>query len=128
MEEKYPFGTLYIYDQYIIGIINEGENFDLENVETVLYRGLEIFKGKPWVYISHRINSYSSQPIAYKKAPARECNMVGYAAVLTSRSSLISTEIEKMFAAESFPFATFTTLDEAKAWVASILKTAPISD
>ena len=62
---KYPFCTIDIYSNYIISRINEGFHLTPDKNRVLEDIANDYFKDKPFVYITHRINSYSVDPSIY---------------------------------------------------------------
>jgi hypothetical protein len=118
------FGEVTICDHYIIGVMNEGENINIEMVSEITSLANKYYKGEPWGYISNRIHSYALDPIVHLEAPEFEKNMVAFAAVTHRKETEITTVIEKeinKIHKLGYEFATFTDLDKAKDWVKSVL-------
>jgi hypothetical protein len=109
----YPFGKVTIYDNYLISIMNEGItvtpnlNIVLANIADTYY------KNKNFVYITHRINSYSVDPHVYLKT-SQIPNLLGFAVVSGKRIVLDNTDLESVFLSK--PFKSFTKLEDAIAW------------
>lgn len=112
-ELKYSFGKVYIYDNYIIAIMNEGItvtpdlNDVLENISE------QYFPHKNFVYITHRINSYAVDPNIYFRT-SKIKNLVGFAVVTGKKIVIDNTELESVFITK--PFKTFKKLDDAIDW------------
>lgn len=110
----FDFGEVAIYNNYAVGIMNEGEIFKRDQVLTLYQYSLEAFGKKPFGYISNRVNSYSLDPQAYevtKIAP----NLVAIAIVIQNPAQKMSAAVEKMFFNK--PFKLFDSLEKATAWM-----------
>ncbi|MCQ0112679.1 hypothetical protein SAMN04487906_1795 [Zhouia amylolytica] len=110
----FDFGEVDIYENYAVGVINEGEVFKRDQVLTLYQYSLEAFGKKPFGYISNRLNSYSLDPRIYsvtKMAP----NLVAIAIVVKSPAQKMSAAVEKMFFDK--PFKYFESFEKAKAWM-----------
>jgi len=114
-----PFCDLEFYENYVIGIINDGITISENETNIVTGAANLFFKQTPFVYISKRVNSYSVNPVIYKSL-SRNDNMVGFAVVSDNYSSLTSAEVEKLF--YNRPFGIFNALEEAKNWASDLLK------
>jgi hypothetical protein len=79
------------------------------------------FKEKEFVYVTHRIHSYSVNPTIYLET-ARIENLKGFVVVATdSKREIANTKIEKLFFKK--PFALFDSLSDAIHWKDSLLYT-----
>lgn len=109
-------GTYYFYDQYIIAEIKEGEVITLGKCQDLIPIVQKHYSdGKPFTYISDRINSHSIIPTDYLNCPFIYMdNFKGYGVVTYNSISKISTEIEKHFAQR--PFRNFKKLKDAIEW------------
>ncbi|MBW1296779.1 STAS/SEC14 domain-containing protein [Aquimarina litoralis] len=116
---KTDFGLAEIYDDYIKVIINEGITVTPEDNNTLLEMVNNHFKNKPFVYISHRIHSYSINPIVYFET-AKIKTLVGLAVVSNDPIQKSQTQIEKTFFNKEFKH--FNDMDAALAWKAELLK------
>ncbi|WNH09983.1 hypothetical protein [Thalassobellus suaedae] len=114
-----PLGTFYIYDNYLIVEINEGETITTENNKILENIAITYFNTKKFIYITHRVNSYAVDPAIYRKTSLIE-NLAGFAVVATNNIALSNADIEKLFLNK--PFESFTKLNKAIEWGQSILK------
>lgn len=71
------------------------------------------FYDREFVYITHRINSYSIDPLIYKTTSKIE-NLIGFAVVTNEKLAIKSAEIEKIFLTK--PFKIFKKLEDAELW------------
>ncbi|MGV8812591.1 MAG: hypothetical protein ACOH2D_00640 [Gelidibacter sp.] len=117
---KFDFCEMHIYDCYLIVIINEGlvvepkHNSVLKNVADAY------FKNRSFVYITHRINSYSVDPATYIET-SKICNLKGFAVVSKDFKAKSNVEVEKLFL-NNKPIETFDDLNAAVSWAKSILE------
>ncbi|MFT5752490.1 MAG: hypothetical protein ACI828_001393 [Flavobacteriales bacterium] len=80
------------------------------------------FKEKNFVYISHRIHSYSIDPTIYLDTVRIE-NLKGFVVVSSgSEKEIASTKVEKLFFKK--PFALFDSLQDAIHWKNTLLYTS----
>ncbi len=116
-EIKLDFGTAYIHENILIAKLNEGVLFDVDSNQKLLDLGAEIFKGKNYGYISHRVNSYAVDPMVYFES-ANAKNLRAIAVVseneMTRRNA---EEVEKKFYKDNSCFKVFQTLEEAVTWI-----------
>ena len=110
--------SLEFFENYVVSTIYEGVIFGKKESQVQTKEILEVFKNKPFVYISNRINSYSVDPIIYLKT-SKIASLAGFAIVSKSLSAR-NAEVESLFLNK--PFEIFDTLEEAKSWANSLLK------
>lgn len=114
---KLDFGTVEIHDNILIAKLNEGILFDAESNRKLLELGTEIFLGKPYGYISHRIHSYAVDPMVYMES-AESTNLKAIAVVSENKITRKNAEkLEKKFYRDSNCFEVFKTLEEAVVWL-----------
>ena len=113
------FCKIYMHDYYIIVMINEAEIVTATHNETLIKIIETDFKNKKFIYISHRINSYSIDPFAYQEA-SKIKNLVGFSVVTKDHQSINNTEVEKLFTTK--PFEVFNSIDKATQWAESLIK------
>ncbi len=109
----FDFCKMSIYNNYVVVVMNEGVNITPEH-NTVLIEVTETyFLDKPFVYITHRINSYSVDPKIYFET-AKIKNLKGFAVVSSNYQAKTNAKIEQMFFDK--PFEIFNTLEDAFKW------------
>ena len=111
---KFDFCDMFIYDNYTVVVMNEGVNITPEHNDILINVVDTYFKGKKFVYISHRLNSYSVDPSIYFET-SKIKNLAGFAVVSNDYKAKSNAEIEKLFLDK--PFEIFNTLEEAIEWV-----------
>ena len=112
-------GEFEFYDGYFIGRIFEGVNANGEFVDALTALIQKYNSGKPVVYVSDRVHSYSLDPVATIDLIQR--NNIRYAAVVTYTSQqnrIYNYEIKSIKGAE---LRSFPNLDEAVNWAKSVL-------
>jgi hypothetical protein len=115
---KYPFCTIDVYSNYVISRINEGFHLTPDKNRILEDIANDYFKDKPFVYITHRINSYSVDPSIYLQT-SKVKNLAGMAVVAEAPLSKGNAEVEKLFLKK--PFEIFTDLNDAIEWVKSLI-------
>jgi hypothetical protein len=116
---KFDFCDMTIYDNYVVVVMKEGVNITPAHNTVLQEVTATYFKNKPYVYITHRVNSYSVDPKIYYETVKIE-NLKGFAVVSSNYQAKINAQIEKMFFAK--PFEIFTKLDDALEWAKSIIE------
>jgi len=112
------FCTIDIYENTIVGTINDGVDVTLEKSSQIIEVAINHFKAEPFVYIANRKNSYSVDPIIYKYNSELK-NLKGFAIVIDNLYDN-TVEIEKIFSHK--PIDTFDSLDDALDWSNRIIK------
>ena len=115
----YDFCTIDIYDNYLVTRINAGIHITPEHNEILLDLVQQYFKDKRFVYLTHRIYSYSVDPSIYKETSKIE-NLAGFGVIAEIPVSRANAQIEKLFLTK--PFEIFNTLEDAILWAESIIK------
>ncbi|EPR74451.1 hypothetical protein ADIWIN_0552 [Winogradskyella psychrotolerans RS-3] len=78
------------------------------------------YNNKQFIYITHRVNSYSVNPQIYYQTEKIE-NLIGFAVVSHNYQAKLNAQIEKMFFKK--PFKIFTELEDAMTWATEITQT-----
>ncbi len=115
---KYDFCTMYIYDHYMIVVINEGITLTPEHNNVLLNIVDTYYRNRPFVYITHRINSYSVDPAIYRET-SKINNLAGFCVVSSDYKAKRNAEIEKLFLNK--PFEIFDSMEEATTWASQVI-------
>lgn len=115
----FDFCEIHIYDHYMIVTINTGVNLSVEHNATLTNIADTYYKNKSFVYITHRINSYSVDPAIYKET-SKINNLAGFCVVSKNYLAKSTAQIEKLFLNK--PFEIFDTVEEAIEWSKSVMK------
>ncbi|MBT0608960.1 hypothetical protein [Aequorivita echinoideorum] len=111
-------GKLYFYENIVVMEVDEGVVLSYKNGFSILIQGLNILEGRPFVYISNRIHSYSIKLPDYKylnKVPTlRGVAVVTYTEVASMNIMLEATFCKK-------PFRQFGTMADAYNWSRNLL-------
>lgn len=110
---KLEFCKIHVYNGFMIVTVDEGQMIDIENSDILVAVALSYFKDRPFVYITHRINSYAVDPNVYKTVSQIK-NLLGFCVVSSNYMAKSNAMIEKLFLNK--PFEVFDHLDEAKDW------------
>lgn len=114
------FGIVWIDDKILVSELHEGVLLDVENNRKILALGQEIFQGKAFGYISHRINSYAVDPMVYRESAEHE-QLRAIAVVSDKEMARKSAQLEKNFYTNKNSFQIFSSLEEAKTWIREIV-------
>ncbi|MEM9141940.1 MAG: hypothetical protein AAGA86_03060 [Bacteroidota bacterium] len=113
-------GCFQFYEDIIVEHIAQGVHVTFENAVEVIQIGERIYgTEKPFVYISHRLNSYSMDPIGYKDAVQLFPNFKGLAVVAHSNRKRMLAQLEKAFMKR--PMGVFDNLQSAFFWAEKLL-------
>ncbi|NAS30407.1 hypothetical protein GTQ40_05445 [Flavobacteriaceae bacterium R38] len=112
------FGSLVLYDNYMIAILNEGIEFKKQENDILLEISRKHYKDIPYGFISYRMYSYSVDPMVYKES-SKEDNMRAIAIVSSNELNQLTVEVEKMFFNKDLQH--FEKLDNAIDWIKSVL-------
>ena len=114
-------GYFEYYPKYVIGVMKEGVHVTFENSSEPLQLGAEIYENSTgFVYISHRINSYSTDPSRYKESFELFKNCKGVAIVNKHKKNILLGLIEGIFT--KLPLRTFNTIEQAIDWSNKLIK------
>ncbi|MEM5564377.1 hypothetical protein WNY78_04660 [Psychroserpens sp. AS72] len=113
------FCKIHIYDNFMVVNINTGVNITSSHNNALTTIANSYFKNKQFVYITHRINSYSIDPAIYKEVSKID-NLAGFSVVSKNFMAKSTAQIEKLFLDK--PFEIFDTLPEAIDWAQNLLK------
>lgn len=113
------FCEITIFSDYIYVVMNEGITVIPEYNDILVNLTSKYFKEKDFVYITHRIHSYSIDPTIYLETVRIE-NLKGFVVVSAdSEKEIASTKVEKLFFKK--PFALFDSLEDAIHWKNTLL-------
>lgn len=116
---NFSFGQMTIYSNYVVTVMKEGITVTPDYNQDLIKVTDTYYKNKPFVYITHRINSYAVDPKIYIETSKIE-NLKGFAVVSNDFKARINAQIEKLFFKK--PYETFSTLDEAFVWADQLVK------
>ncbi|EAP86589.1 hypothetical protein [Croceibacter atlanticus] len=112
-------GTFLIYEDYMVGTIFEGADFN----EECKYKIWDIcktnFENRSFGYISNRIHSYSVDPTIYLDTSKKFEKLKAIAVVSKGKMHRSNFQLEKQFFKS--PLMLFEELNEAKTWMAEQL-------
>lgn len=112
------FAKIAIHNHFMIVEVNKGEHLTPNHHKIFEEVAKKYFESNPFIYITHRINSYSVDPIIYKKTSQIK-NLIGFAVVADVPVAKANAEVEKLFLNK--PFEIFQSLDKAITWANNIL-------
>ena len=122
-EIEYPFGTFYLFDNFLVAEINEGIVFTWDHHAKKVVEDLTHLydqNGEDVVYITNRVHAYSVMPSDWIKFYRNNFKLKGYAVVSYSPKGILNTIIEKIFIKSRFK--TFENLEDAIYWATQISK------
>lgn len=114
-------GRFEYFHNCVVGQVNEGAHATFETVIEPLQIGAQVFGyGKDFVYISHRVHSYSIDPMSYYEAVRMFPNFKGLAIVAKNKRRRMLANLERLFMKQ--PIKVFDDLESAFAWADEFLK------
>lgn len=112
---EFEFGSFYFFNGLVISEINKGVFFQWSMAEKAIKAATEFYgENKSFAYISNRIHSYTVAPADWLKFYNHRHELEFYSVVGSTKGSLPSTLLEKMFFNGSL--RQFYNLEEAIAW------------
>ncbi|WP_179335473.1 hypothetical protein [Winogradskyella costae] len=117
---SFNFGELSIYDNYVLAVMKEGVTISPNYNDVLVDISETYFRNKNFIYITHRIHSYSVDPQIYYKTEKIE-NLIGFAVVSHNYQAKLNAQIEKMFFKK--PLMIFSDIEEAITWALKVTKT-----
>jgi hypothetical protein len=115
---RYDFCGVEIFDFYMIVVINKGVHITPFHNNILIDLANKYYKNKCFVYLTHRMNSYSVDPTIYAKT-SRINNLVGFGVIAEVPVSKANAEIEKQFMTK--PFEIFDSVKDAIRWSKKII-------
>lgn len=113
------FCEVHFYESYMIVTVDTGTNMTVYHNDILKDLADNYFRNNPFVYITHRVNSYSVDPSVYKET-SKINNLVGFCVVSKNFMAKSTAQIEKLFLNK--PFEIFDDLSEAIEWAKSVTK------
>ncbi|WP_378187095.1 hypothetical protein ACE939_01930 [Aquimarina sp. W85] len=112
-------GKFYFYKNFVISEIKESAVVAFEEAEK-LFEFCNYYYGKktPFVYLAHRINSYSFVPTDHFKSTNLFPNLKGYGVIVYTVTQKRTAELEKSFMNKKMKI--FENLNEAIQWADSL--------
>lgn len=112
---EFEFGTFYFFDGLVISEINHGVFFQWKMAKKVVKAAKDFYgEDEPIAYISNRINQYTVVPTDWIKFYNNRHELAYYSVVGSTKGSLPSTFLEKMFFKGSLQ--QFDDLEKAIQW------------
>ncbi|GAA4272328.1 hypothetical protein U6A24_20905 [Aquimarina gracilis] len=118
---NFDFCHVEIHHDYILSVMNEGVIVSPEFITQMSFMANKHYKDKFFVYITHRVNSYSVNPISYFEGNKIK-NMVGFAVVSEDPKQQSLSKIERTFFDKELQY--FDTLQAALQWKDEVIKKA----
>lgn len=111
------FTILEFHSSYVISKLREGEVVATKQVQDLVEVCSDYYRGKPFVYISYRVNDYNVNPTIYLDLDKIK-NLAGIGVVSKKASSLNMAQFEKNFC--KLPYEIFSELKPARKWAEKI--------
>lgn len=113
------FCKLHFFENFVVSNMKQGITIDAEKSGALCDAVMDFYKDKPFVYITHRIHSYSVDPTTYFYASKIKA-LAGFAVVSSNIKTISIAKFEKAFLKK--PFEIFNHMLDAVEWAKIILK------
>lgn len=116
-EFNYDFGDIFVFDGFIISEMREGVTVTWDQHMNRMSEDIAQFSGsngEDFIYISHRINSYSIMPSDWLKFFKQSYTLKGYGVVGYTQGSFLNIVIENLFFSKKIK--RFSNLETAIQW------------
>jgi len=121
-EHNLEVGRFIFYPNVLVVEFNEGVHVTFENSAFPIQVALQIYgSDKPIVYISHRLHSYSMDPMGYREVVELFPNFKGFAIVAQNKRRRMLAHLERLFIKK--PICVFDNLESAMLWAEEIVDT-----
>lgn len=110
---KTKIATIYFYGNFVVVEAREGVTLSYKTGFSILLKGLQLLRGKPWIYISNRVHSYAVNPTDYKYLN-RVPTLKGIAVVNYTEAGKRNAQWEATFTKK--PYAIFDNVLSAYEW------------
>lgn len=116
--EILDFCTVTFNQNYMLVVMNEGVTVTEKLHDILVEKALSHYNSKPFVYLTHRINSYAVDTSIYSKTSKLQ-NLYGFGVISKNYLAKSNAEIEKLFLKK--PFKIFDNLDDAIDWAKTLV-------
>lgn len=126
-EQHLEIGSFRFYPNIIVGEFTEGVHVTKVNALVTFQLAQKIYgDGRPFIYISNRLNSYSMDPVGCGAVVGMFQDIRGIAIVSKNKYRRMLAALEKRFIKK--PMAVFHTLDDALVWSCQLLEKETFSE
>ncbi len=120
LEHRLDIGRFLFYTNMVVGEFDEGVHVTKRSAAEAIEIALQLYAGRTSIiYISHRLNSYSMDPVGYGEVVKMFPNFIGFAVVSQNRYRRMLAAIEKLFIKK--PVGVFYDLEAAFTWAEDLL-------
>ncbi len=127
VEHVLNIGKFQFYSNMVVGEFFEGVHVTHENAVKPIQIAKELYgDSEPIVYVSHRLHSYSMNPVGYHRTVQLFPNFIGFAIVSENKYRRMLVSLEKLFIKK--PTAVFYELGQAFEWAGELLEEYHTSD
>lgn len=121
VEHVFDIGKFQFYPNIILGEFAEGVHVTKANALHQIQLAQEIYgDGRPFVYMSHRLHSYSMDPVGYGEVVSMFPNFKAFAIISTNKYRRMLANLERLFIKR--PIGVFHTLEDAFKWADDVLE------
>ncbi|MBT8288438.1 MAG: hypothetical protein HKN00_01680 [Flavobacteriaceae bacterium] len=115
---SYVFGDVELFDHYMVVVMRANVHITPDYNNILLELVDKYYSDKPFVYLTHRLNSYSVDPAIYYET-SKIKNLAGFAVIAEAPLAAGNASVEKLFLSK--PFEIFRELEEAIKWAKTII-------
>ncbi len=120
-EHDLDIGKFTFYPNIIVCEFKEGVHVNFENAAyPIQLAQIALGSEKPVVYISHRTNSYSWDPVRYREVIDLFPNFKAFGIVSQNRRRRMLAKLERLFIKK--PIGIFDNMDEAIEWAEEMIE------
>jgi hypothetical protein len=120
VEHNLDVGKFTFYQNIIVGEFAEGIHVTFENAAIPIQIATQLYgTEEPIIYISHRKNSYSMDPVGYKEVIDLFPNFRAFGIAALNKRRRLLANLERLFIKK--PIRVFNTMEAALIWAEEIL-------
>ena len=120
-EHNLDVGRFTFYKNIIVGEFSEGVHVTFENAAIPIQIATQLYGAEnPIIYISHRKNSYSMDPVGYKDVVELFPNFRAFGIVAQNKRRRMIANLERLFIKK--PIRVFDNLESALSWATEFLQ------
>ena len=119
-EHRLDIGNFIFYQNIMVGEFAEGVHVTFEKAAFPIQIATQLYgEGKSFIYISHRKNSYSMDPVGYKELVDLYPNFIAFGIVAQNKRRRMIANLERLFIDK--PIRVFDTMDNGLLWAEEVL-------
>ena len=121
VQHRLDIGNFTFYPNILVAEFSEGVHVSFENATIPIQIATQMFGDKkPLIYISHRKNSYSMDPVGYKEVVDLFPNFMAFGIIAQTKRRRMIANLERLFIKK--PIRVFDNLEDTLVWAEGFLK------